>query len=409
MNILESISLAFNSLRVYKLRATLTLLSIAIGVFAIMGSGTLIESINGAVTGELANLGENSFIFHRLPAIQMGNTWRQYMKRKPITYSQFKDLKKQITITDEISCQSASGGKKIRAGNLETDPDVTLIGSDELYFRMNNTYTSLGRPLMREDIELNRNVVVIGNDVVVKIFPHINPIGKKIRIKNQSFTVIGVMEKKGALLGQSQDNQVIIPVTIFLRYFASWWQESLNIVVRAPNKMALDPTLDQAIGAMRSIRNVKPWENNSFEISTSESLSQQFAQFTVYLSVFGVATGLIALFAAGVGIMNIMLVSVKERTREIGVRKAVGAKRSWVMTQFIIEAITLCQIGGLVGVLFGVCGAWLLTTLFEISIVFSLFWFLTSLIICTVLGIIFGAYPAWKAATLDPIDALRYE
>jgi putative ABC transport system permease protein len=342
----------------------LTLLSISIGVFAIIGVGTLVSSIDNAVSGELSSLGESTFIIKRMPSIQMGDTWRKYRKRKAISYSVYKEFRKQMTE---------------------------------------------GRVFSADDISFNRNVAIVGNDVVVKIFPYINPIGKKIAIKNQSFTIIGVLEIKGAVLGQSQDNQVIVPISQFLKYNADWWEESVTISVKAMSKEQLEATVDEAIGAMRTIRKVKPWEENSFEIETNESISEQFGSFIGFLSIFGSICGGFALIAAGVGIMNIMLVSVKERTREIGIRKAIGAKRRWVLTQFIIETITLCQLGGLIGIILGVIAGNVLGKMLGMSIVFPVTWIVLSIVICTLLGIFFGAYPAWKAAKLDPIDALRYE
>ncbi len=409
MNYLESILAAFKSIGEYKLRAALTLLSIAIGVFAIMGVGTIITSFDRSVTDEIAKLGENTFFISRMPNIRMGGEWRKYRKRKPINYSQLKDLKDEMTVTKNISGFSTSNGFTVRAGKLETDPDVELIGTDENYFGINNVMVIEGRPFVEEDIDFNRKAAVIGNDLVVKIFPHESPIGKKITIKNQSFTVIGVLEERGAILGRSQDNRVVLPITAFLKFYASRWRESLKIAVKAPSQEALVLAMDEAIGLMRTYRNVKPWEENSFEIETNESITNQFSSFMQYISLFGTIFGAVALIAAGVGIMNMMLVSVRERTKEIGIRKAVGARRSWILAQFIIEATALCQLGGLIGVGMGIFGAWVISNFMNFTIIFSEFWFILSLVICTLLGIIFGAYPAWKAAALDPIDALRYE
>ncbi len=409
MNISESIVLALDSVGKNKLRAVLTLLSISIGVFAIIGVGTLVSSIDNAVSGELSSLGESTFIIKRTPSIQMGNTWRKYRKRKAISYSVYKEFRKQMTTTNLISAESYSGGNTIKAGNLSTDPDVSLTGADENYFGNNNVIVEEGRAFSVDDISFNRNVAVVGNDVVVKIFPNENPIGKKIAIKNQSFTIIGILEIKGAVLGQSQDNQVILPISQFLKYYANWWEESVTISVKAFSKEQLEATVDEAIGVMRTIRKAKPWEENSFEIETNESIAEQFGSFIGFLSIFGSICGGIALIAAGVGIMNIMLVSVKERTREIGIRKAIGAKRRWVLTQFIIETITLCQLGGLIGIILGVIAGNVLGKMLGMSIVFPITWIVLSIVICTLLGIFFGAYPAWKAAKLDPIDALRYE
>ncbi len=410
MNILESITIAFKSIAVNKLRAVLTLLSIAIGVFAIVLSGTLITSLESAVTNEMATLGRNTFVITKTPVIQMGRgTWRKYMRRDPLNYSLYKDFKEEITLAEAVSAHSASGGFVVKSGSKETNSDVTIIGADENYFITNNFSVEYGRPFTPQDIELRRNVAVIGNDVVVKVFPNRNPLGQEIRIKNQVFEVVGILSQKGAILGQSQDNNVIVPLTQFLKHYAEWWEESLNINVMAYNTEVLDETIDEAVGELRVLRNVKPWEENSFELNTNESIADQFSSLTNYLEIFGIIAGSLALLAAGIGIMNIMLVTVKERTREIGIRKAVGAKRSWILLQFIIEAVTLAQIGGVFGILLGVLAGGALGSSIGISLSIPVFSIFLSLCICTLLGVIFGAYPAWKAALLDPIECLRYE
>lgn len=408
MNITESIILAFDSIRANKLRASLTLLGIAIGVFALVGSSTLVKSLNQTVANTTANLGENTFAITRFPDIMMGGH-SKYRKRKPITYSQYKEFRKKFTESDFISCESRSNLHTIKSGNLSTDPDVMLIGCDENYFFNNNILVDDGRVFTAQDLLLNRNLAIIGNDIVTKIFPEGNPLGKTIRIKNQNFEVIGVLKVKGSILNTSLDNQVIIPINIFLKYFASEFEESLTIHIKAFNSQVLQKTIDQAIGTMRAVRNLKPWEENSFEVKTNESISSQFSNFTQYLTYFGFFSAIIALIAAGIGITNIMLVSIKERTREIGVRKAVGAKNSWIVLQFLIETITLCQIGGIIGILIGFTGAWLMSSAIGIKIYFSIEQIITGIIVCTILGIISGIYPAWKAANLNPIDALRYE
>lgn len=409
MNIGESILLAFDAVRHNKLRAILTLLSISIGVFAIVGAGTLVSSINGVVEDQMAELGETSFFIYRVPAIQMGNAWRKYRKRKAVTFTQYRELKRQLTLADWVAGSSKTGGYTVKADNFESDPNVILVGGDENYFKLINAGLTAGRPLFSEDINNNRNVAIIGNDIVVKCFPNTNPLGKKIKIKNQEFTVIGIQDILGAVLGQSQDNLVVIPITRFLANYTNFWEESVTITVKAVSKAKMDDAIDEATGAMRTIRNNKPWQENDFEIETNESLSQQFAGLTGFLTYFGFFSGAIALIAAGVGIMNIMLVSVKERTREIGIRKAVGAKNFWILSQFIIETITLCQLGGWIGIIFGIIGSSIFTMLLGMKLSMPWDWVIGALLICTFLGIVSGAYPAWKAAKLDPIDALRYE
>jgi len=335
MDFTESIYQAIDSIRTNKLRTFLTLLSIAIGVFALIVAGTLINSFEKAVLAQLEEIGETTFWIQRLPSIQTGNTWYKYRQRKPITYRQYKELVRMTNSTPWISAHSYTFGMTINAGNLSTDPDVYVAGADPNFFITNSIDVEFGRTFIEEDIDYNRNVAIIGNDIVVKIFPNVNPLGKEISIKNQKYTVIGILKTRGALLGQSKDNMVIIPITNFLKYFASPWEESLQITVKAISKEMLQATMDEVIGNMRVIRNVKPWEANTFELETNETISQQFGSFVNFLSIFGFISGGFALVAAGVGIMNIMLVAVKERTREIGIRKAVGARRRWILWQFI--------------------------------------------------------------------------
>ncbi len=409
MNFSESIFQSIDSIRTNKLRTFLTLLSIAIGVFALIVAGTLINSFEKAVKRQLEDIGETTFWIQRLPSIQTGNTWHKYRKRKPITFRQYKELQKMTSSTPWISAHTFTSGMTINAENLSTDPDVFLVGADNIFFLTNSIDVEFGRSFTEEDINLSRNIAIIGNDVVVKIFPNVNPLGQEISIQNQKFTVIGILKTRGALLGQSKDNMVIIPITNFLKYFASPWEESLHISVRALSKELLQATMDEVIGNMRVIRNVKPWEANTFEVETNETISEQFGSFVNFLSIFGFISGGFALVAAGVGIMNIMLVAVKERTREIGIRKAVGAKRRWILWQFIIEAITLCQIGGIIGIIFGVLGGYFLGNAIKLPLFFPVPWVILSIIVCTILGIAFGTYPAYRAANLDPIEALRYE
>ncbi len=410
MDILEAIKQAFDSVRVNKLRAGLTLLSIAIGVFAIIISISLVRSIDNTVDKQLDELGENSFYIYKMPKMVMnGGHWRKYAKRKPITYSNANKIKQQMTLTPYISAFGVSSGNTIRFGNTETNPTVSLIGCDADYFTVNNISIADGRPFSIDEVNFNRKVCLIGNDVTVILFPNMDPIGKKIKIKSQFFTIIGTLTPKGALLGQSQDNNIIIPVSQYLQYYSDEFEESLTIIFKSMSKEVMESTMDEAIGLMRSIRNLKPWEENSFEIETNESIGEQFSSLTGYLSIFGFICGIIAIIAAGVGIMNIMLVTVKERTREIGIRKAIGAKRSSIMLQFIIETITLCQIGGIIGIILGIAVGSIFGSIMGLSFSLPVDWIIISIAICTMLGLIFGAYPASKASKLDPIEALRYE
>ena len=409
---MESVILAVDSVRSNKLRSILTLISVTIGVFAIIGAGTLTTSIESAVSSEMSSLGETNFTITRTPAVMQHGDWRKYMKRKAITYKQVVELKEELEGNKNIEFVSSScdgDATVVKYRSKSTDPDVTVQGGDDNYLASSANTVESGREIGIEDVKLSRNVALIGNDVVVKIFDGVSPLGKTIRVGNQKYDVVGVLKAKGAVMGQSQDNIVVLPITNYLKYFSSEWEQSMEISVRAKEKKVLDDAINEAIGKFRIVRNIKPWAENDFEITTNEALSESFSGLTGFLKYFGLICGIVSLGAAGVGIMNIMLVSVKERTREIGVRKAIGAKKTWIILQFIIETITICQIGGFVGIVLGVGGAWALSLSLKMPLVFPLEQIIFAVIICTVLGVISGAYPAWKAAKLDPIEALRYE
>ena len=409
MNILESIIQALQSIKANTLRTVLTLLSISIGIFAIIGAGTAVNTLEGSFNSQLAALGQNTFMIKRTPSVNFGNSWRKYRNRKDITLQQAKEFKLQMEGTTLTSIHNETDGYTAKNGNLSTDPKVTLIGADENFFIVKNLLLETGRAFGLTEVNSAIPVVIIGNDLVVQLFNGENPIGQFITLKNQKFQVIGTLKSQGSMFGRSLDAQAVIPITVFSRYHSDEWTSSVEITTKSYSKEQLSQAVDESIGVMRSLRNLKPWEENSFEVETNESVSSQFASFSNYLQIFGLGSGLISLLAAGVGIMNIMLVSVKERTKEIGIRKAIGAKRKWIMFQFIIEAITLCQLGGLIGIIFGIIAGMGLSSLIGSETSLPINWVIFSIVICTLMGLAFGSYPAWKAASLDPIEALRYE
>jgi len=415
MNTLESIRQAIEAVRAQKLRSSLTLLSIGIGVFAIIASTSITSTLQKVVSGQLADLGEHSFLIQRTPTVQFGSSWRKYMKRKPISYEQALKFRQQMTTTTLVTISNTNPAYTIKYGGQSTDPDVSLIGVDELYGVVNAISIDRGRAIAESDVALNRNVAILGNDVVVKLFGEADPIGKNVTIKNQVFNVVGTLTPKGAVLGQSQDNRVLIPMPLFVKYYTWEWDRSVDVSVKAWSRDALPATVDEAIGVMRVLRGVKPTEENTFELDTNEALSAQFAGFGTALLIVAWISGVGALLAAGIGIMNMMLVSVKERTREIGVRKALGARRRWILRQFLVESITLCQLGGMTGTVGGVGTSWLVTWWLRSTGIESVAYTLPigaivfSVLACTAVGVVFGLYPAFRAASLDPIEALRYE
>lgn len=410
MNILESIKLALFALRENKLKAGLTLLSISIGIFTIISIGTLVSSLDATISGETQNMGSNKIIIQKMPAIQLGGmTWKKYQKRPAITYRQAKEFQEELTSTHLVAFHLATSGKKLKYENTETDPDVQLSGINEYFMQIERFDLTSGRNIVPTDIDYNKKVCIIGNDVKVDLFPTEDPIGKTIKIENIKYEIIGLTKSRGSIMGNSLDNHVLVPVTDFIKFFANNWNSSLQILVEAKHDEDLPYVTDESIGVLRSIRDCQPGIDNNFELITNEALAEQMSGLTSYISIFGLIIGGIALLAAGIGIMNIMLVSVKERTKEIGIRKAVGAKRSSILLQFIIEAITLCEIGGIAGVIMGSILAAIISNASSMAFALPTSWILLSILFCTLMGVFFGAYPAWKAAKLDPIDALHYE
>jgi putative ABC transport system permease protein len=250
---------------------------------------------------------------------------------------------------------------------------------------------------------------VIPRELADYLFPNETPIGKSIRFKGQRYEVVGILKNKGSVFGFNQDNRVFIPVTRGYLMYGGGQRDLGSISVRVPDAIMLPAAMEETAGRLRVIRKVQPGDDNNFEVSTNESLQQIFEAFTGTLTAGGAGIGLIALLAAGIGIMNIMLVSVTERTREIGIRKSIGARRRDIMRQFLLEAFFMCQLGGLVGVLLGALVGNLVALYFDISTAFPVGWAIGAVVMVTAVSLIFGGYPAFKAARLRPIDALRYE
>jgi putative ABC transport system permease protein len=400
--------MALGSIRSNKLRAGLTLLSIAIGVFAIVGVGASVGVLDAKVNDQLASMGRNSFIIQRDPPINIGRG-RGNRNRKDITVRQGLELKERLTSAESVGLTSFVMGPVAKRETEETEPGLIVFGSDETFIVNYDYDLAEGRSIDPSDVQSGADVAVIGSDVADKLFPSGTPIGQDIKINNHRYTVVGRLESKGAVFGQSQDNRIVIPITSATKYFFDQWSSSISLLIRSNSMEDLDETVDQATGLMRMIRRVGIGEPNDFEVSTNESISETFGGFTEYISIFGLGCGMIALLAAGIGIMNIMLVTVKERTREIGIRKAIGATRGNILSQFLIEAVTLTQLGAFSGAAVGLLGGLGISGLIGVSMPIPWLSVGAALGICLFIGIVFGGYPAWKASKLDPIEALRYE
>lgn len=410
MPLLELIRISLNTLRANKLRAALTLSGIIIGVFSIIAIMTLLNALQAGIEGGLSELGSNTFQIQKFPAIQIGGPGsnKKYRNRQDITYEQGVRLMEKATIYKFISLEDYIYDKIIKSSKKSTNPNNYVGGVMPHYLECNNRAVQFGRFITETDLINNSRVAVIGMDVVDKLFPNMNPVGQNIVIDNNEFTVIGVFEKKGEGFGQSNDNFALLPITTMEQIYGKN-NRSLNIAIQAPSKETFNDCVENVVSVMRSIRKDKPGEADSFEIFSNESLITQINSFTKYFKYGAGFISFIAMLAAGVGIMNIMLVSVTERTKEIGIRKAIGAKNHSVLIQFLIEAIILCEFGGVIGIALGILTGNLVGLYLSSPVVIPYDWVVIGLVVCSIVGIVFGVYPAYKAAKLNPIDALRYE
>ena len=400
--------MAIDSIRKNKLRSSLTLLGISIGVFSVIGVMTAIRTLESSVESGLNVFATNTFVIQKYPGISFGSERRKHRNRKNIDYSQYEKLKNRAQLPILVSVSEQSSVRDVKYKDRTVKNSVGLIGGDEGTVRCYNTYIADGRNFINEDIHHIRNVCILGMDVVDRLFPFEDPLGKRIQVKGLDYTVIGLTERQGELFGESKDNFIAIPITTYLKRFSEKWT-TLSIDVESQSELTYEKTKDEVIGLMRSIRKVRPEADNDFEIVTNTEMIEQFSGFTSGIKLFALCVSVIALIVAGIGIMNIMLVSVTERIKEIGIRKAIGATKNDILTQFLLEAVFLSQFGGIVGIILGVSGGNIVSFLFNIPAVIPLDWALIGLIVCSAIGIGFGIYPAWRAAELDPIESLRFE
>ena len=409
MPLIEILRIALSSIGVNKLRSALTMLGITIGVFSVIGVMTTVTALRSSIETGLSFLGTNMFQFGKYPVMGGGSNRRQIEMRRDITLEQATRYKQLMEGTADVVCLKVfdGGGQAVYNGR-KTTPDVTLAGTNEYFINANQFSIELGRNLQPEDIELGRPVIVIGQDIVKKLFPSENSLGKTIKMKGRTYVVVGTFADKGSSFGQSQDNIAMIPITRFFGDFGAA-RRTVNIATAAPSHILYNDTMDKGVTAMRVVRGLKPEDDNDFEVYSNESLLSAFAKVADYITAGSFVISGIALLAAGVGIMNIMLVSVTERTKEIGIRKSIGARKHSILTQFLIEAVTISLAGGVLGIVLGVIVGDVVAMLMKASAVFPWDWAVLGLLVCSGIGIGFGFYPAWKAASLDPIEALRYE
>ena len=407
--LIENVRVALRAIRNNKLRAGLTSLGIIIGVATVIAMMTVVGGINQIVVKEFARMGANVFTVTRFPSIMISFDWRKFHMRKELQMEDAEAIRRSCPSVDLVSPFIYRWrGETVRANQRKTDPNVGVAASTEDYLTVAGMTLDLGRSFTKHEVEAGTKVCVLGYDVVDRLFPYGSPIGREILLQGDHYRVIGVTERLGTMFGESRDNYVAIPMGAYLRR----WEvdDFLQVNVKAKRGVAIETAMDEVRAVMRVRHKLKLTQPDDFEIETRDSLMNSYSSLTGSIFIAAIGIAMISLLVGGIGIMNIMLVSVRERTREIGVRKALGARRRDIARQFLIEAVTLSSLGGLVGVALGVGGLLLVSHFTDaLPIAFSADSIMLAVGFSLFVGVFFGVYPARRAAALDPIESLRFE
>ncbi len=408
MNTLEAIRIALQSLWANKLRSALTLLGVVIGVAAVIAVVTFVNGINGYVAEKVFNLGADVFIISKMsPVITNVDQLLEGEKRKDLTLEDYQAVLEACRHCSMVGAPATNLTGHVKYGE-QSISDTWIRGMTPSMASIFDIDLTSGRMLNENDVNNRSNVAVIGTDIVENLFPGVDPLGKEIRLEGQIYRVIGVGKKQGKTLGQTRDNYAAIPISAYLKQFGA--HNSIRISGKANGVGSqLDAAIDEARVILRARRHDPPGKPDSFAAETNASFLSLWSNLSGTFFIAMIAIAAISLIVGGIVIMNIMLVSVTERTREIGIRKAMGARRQDVLLQFLIESVTMALVGGFLGVLFGISIAKGVTAIIGMPSAIKLWAVGAGLIVATSVGVFFGVYPAKRAARLDPIAALRFE
>jgi len=407
----ENIKISMQSIKGHLLRTILTVMIIAFGIMALVGILTAIDAMKYFLNENFSMMGSNTFnIQSRALRVQIGGHRNKAKSFEPISYQQALDFKEQYHFPAKVSVFTRGTGiATLKHGSIKTDPNIQVMGADENYIASAGQEIALGRNITKMDVENNAHVVVIGSEVAGKLFPSkLNPVGEVISVGSGKYKIVGVLAERGSSIGFSGDKSCLMPVSNVRVYF-SRPRMNYTISVLVTDGDLMEAAIGEATGLFRKIRKDNLKDDESFAISKSDNIANMLIGLTVQIQVGATFIGLITLFGAGIGLMNIMLVSVTERTREIGIRKALGATRKTIRDQFLAEAVVIAQIGGVLGVVAGILVGNTISYFTDSPFIIPWFWIIAGLLLTFVVALISGIIPAYKAASLDPIESLRYE